>query len=247
MKNIFPIAVFVLGIVLAGSSSAQNEISEVSFDSIPGGTRFSGGDAIDLQADTNVEGSVTATGQIQAAGGFRFPDSTVQTTAAVGIGTTANIGLYGNTIADFTPPNAYTEICIKGGDVLSDIHAVSEPTTAGNCVPGDLGWVIERFERDAGTQVTWYTARLECLKDGMRLPEPFEWRVACDDAATFAINDMEDSWEWSSNSVEGDLTAGSGAFVSAVIMGNGSCAHGSQGSASSGTGSSTPHEYRCVR
>lgn len=230
----------------ASSTLAQDEISAIPFDAVPDGTKFNGGGAsIELQGDTEVSGTLTATGVIGSDIGVRFPDSTLQSTAAAGASTTANQGQYSNTIADFTPPNAYTEICIKAGMVAFDIHAASESTQSGNCLPGDVGWIIERFEREAGAQVTWYSARLECLKNGMRLPESFEWRVTCDDSATFAVSDMEDLWEWTSNGVEGEIAGGT-TVLTAMVMGNGSCSHGAVGTASNEQGVSTTWEYRCA-
>ena len=251
MKAVFA-AVLGITILLAGTSSAQDEISEISFDSIPEGHVLNGGDAaIELQSDTNVIGAVNATGQVASDVGFKFPDGTVQTTATFGsaepnIGLTANQGLYNNRIANFTPPNAYTEICIKGGAVAVDIHAVSEPTTGGNCLPSDVGWIIERFEREGGATITWPAAKLDCLKDGMRLPEAFEWSIACINAITYGLNDMEDDWEWASNETEANSGGAALSLVTAPVMGLGSCTHGIQGTIANASGDSAIHEYRCV-
>lgn len=248
MKNFGLITALILSLSALEPLLAQDEIGSIPFDTIPPGTVLKGGGSpIGLESDTNVTGAVSATGEVQSATGFRFPDASIQTTAAAGASTTSNLGMYNNRILELTPPNAYTEICIKGGDLAFDIHAASEPTSGGNCVPGDIGWVIERFEREAGGQATWYNARLECLKDDMRLPEPFEWRIACDNSSLFAISDMEDIWEWASNSVEGDISGAGAATITAMIMGNGSCSFGAQGQASGGTGQSTTWEYRCAR
>lgn len=235
-----PVCVCVLFPVI---SQAQDEISSIPFDIVPGNTAVTGGGTpISLQADTQVAGSLDATGEVATGSGFRFPDATVQTTAAAGASTTANVGLYANTIVDFAPPNAYTEICIKGGAIAFDIHDASEPTSGGNCLPGDVGWIIERFERSAGAAVKWYVARLECLKSGMRLPEAFERTVACADAVLFAISDMEDDWEWSTNTVVPEP-----AVAGALLAGNGGCDLGGLGSALSSAGPVDSFQYRCAR
>lgn len=240
----------VLGSVPAFS---QDEISAIPFDSIPGGTSFisGAGVAISLQADTAVTGDLSATGEIAPGTGIRFPDGTVQTTASTaGAGITANAGLYSNTIADFTPPFAYTEVCVKAGAVEFDIHAAGEPTAGGNCLPGDTGWIIERFERDGGATFLWAAARMECLKSGMRVPEPFEWQFSCDNSAEYAVSDMEDSWEWTSNSifaVRADSLSPPRAALDSLIMGNGSCSHGAHGTTARNDGATTPAQLRCAR
>ncbi len=234
--------------LLATPTLAGDEIVSIDFESIPGGTNLaSGAQPIALQSDTEVTGSLNAVGEISSQTGFGFPDGTFQTTAAAASpGSSANAGTYGNTIADTTPPNAYTEICIKSGALMFDIHAASEPTAGGSCLPGDIGWLIERFERDGGTTMSWFAARLECLKDGMRLPEAFEWTVACADAALFAITDMEDEWEWTTNTASPLFVSGFQA-VSASVFGNGSCGHASVGSIGNSSGTPGSWEYRCAR
>lgn len=168
------IATLSIFILSATAVAAQGEIVSIPFETIPENTSFAGSEPIELQADTEVTGDLHATGELSTDTGLRFPDGSFQATAGggAGAGLTANAGLYGNTIADITPPNAYTEICVKNGDVFFDIHAAAEPTAGGNCLPGDTGWIIERFERDAGTALSWTNARMECLKDGCACPSP---------------------------------------------------------------------------
>ena len=176
----------LLAAILASAGLAQDEIYSIDFDTIPEGTLVNGGGAaIDLQGDTNVSGQLAAGGEVRSEVGFRFPDGSLQTTASVGASVTANLGMYRNTIVDFAPPNAYTEICIKAGAVQFDIHAALESTQGGDCLPGDVGWIIERLERDLGAQVSWSSARLECLKDGMRLPRAV--RMASDLRGCYGI------------------------------------------------------------
>lgn len=230
--------------VSATAAIAQSEIASITFESIPGGTTMAnGGQPIELQADTNVSGSVSAAGEIEAGEGFRFPDGSVQVTAgSSSSGVTANAGLYRNMIADFTPPNAYTEICIKAGVVTSDIHAAGEPTSGGNCLAGDTGWVIERFERSDGA-TSWASARLECLKNGMRLPEVFEWQVSCADAALFALSDMTSDREWTSNAT----ASVNGSNLLAASLGDGSCINGAGITVANSISTQSTARFRCVR
>ena len=150
-----------------GLAQVPSEILDVSFEEIPAGVVVQS-NPIDLQGDSNVAGRLSVTTGVQ------FGDGSVQTTAATATpgateGASANQGLYDNRIPDFTPPNAYTEVCIKSGSLMADVHMISESPVGGNCEPGDLGWLVERDERLAAT---WARARLSCLLDGMRLPEP---------------------------------------------------------------------------
>ena len=233
-----------LNLTIAISALAgEPEIVAITFDQVPAGTEFVGSSTIELQGDTAVTGDVSVTGEVSSNTGYRFPDDTVQASAAETTGASANLGLYNNRIADISPPLAYTEICIKDEQVMSDIHGTGEPTAGGSCLPGDLGWIIERFER--GSAATWTTARMECLKNGMRLPEPFEWQFACINSGEFAISDTTDNHEWASNST--NALATSVGWVFASVMGNGSCSHGTFQSVASTNGTSNVHAYRCVR
>lgn len=150
-----------------------------------------------------VSGGITANGQVESqAGGFVFPDGTVQTTAAMhslsapAFGSlTANIGLYENRILDVSPPLAFSEVCFKNTVVMTDVHEVGEPTAGGNCVPGDIGWIIERDSRGSAH---WNTAKGICLRDGMRLPEPFEIFWSTEQNASVQLNDRSMAG-WASN------------------------------------------------
>ena len=229
------------------SSFAQTEIAAIPFETIPEGVDFvAGGQPIGMQADTAVTGQLSATGTVSSDTGFLFPDGSVQVTAGVAAsGASANEGLYGNTIPDISPPNAYTEVCFKGGTFESDFHDGGESTAGGDCIPGDTGWIIERFVR---TTATWTAAKAQCLMDGLRLPEPFEWQFSCDNAAEFALVGMTDAFEWSSNTASSQFITSSLGSVYASVMGGGSCARaGIAGlglTSSDGRGS---FPYRCVR
>lgn len=250
--DLYPaVALFLL---LPSVSLAQEEITSIPFDSVPPGVQVTSGPTapIDLQGDVDIAGQLETVGEISTSGGIRFPDGTLQVTATnSALGQSANAGLYSNTIADLSPPNPYTEICIKAGEISFDIHGgANEPTTGGNCLPGDIGWILERSERDSGTAASWTDARMECLKDGMRLPEPFEWRFACDDSNTYAVNELTDDWEWVSNSVKivykGTDVGPDTTFAGVQISGNGSCSHMAFGSLGRNTGVSENYRYRCA-
>ncbi len=249
MKNLFMSVMTVLALATvfpasyAGDRVAGDGISSISFDQVPPGTSFLA-DSISLDGEVTVSQGVSATGVIESSsGGFRFPDGTMQLTAASTSGgsTTANDGLYDNKIPDFSPPLSYTEICFKGGSILVDIHAIGEPTAGGSCVPGDVGWVIERDERLAAS---WEVARAECLVAGMRLPEPFEYKLSCVDAATYGLNDMVGAWEWASNSamVVSDINKG----VAAEVMGEVSCASALWGWLGTAGQDETSVGFRCL-
>ncbi len=230
-------------------AAAQEEgggtmIQNIPFETLPAGVDLVGPGGITLDGPTAVTGSLTVAGILESTiGGILFPDGTVQTTAATTSGAqTANSGLYNNRIPDFTPPQPYSEICFKAGSVQSDIHAISESPAGGLCEPGDLGWIIERDER---TAATWEAARVQCLLQGMRLPEPFEWRVSCVDAATFGLNDMTGNAEWASNAAI-PLVTTSSVGIGATIFGFSTCSSASFSWVGRGTPSSESEAYRCL-
>lgn len=135
-------------------------------------------------------------------------------------GTTANQGMYSNQIPNMTPPAAYTEVCFKGGTTQYDAHASSESTAGGNCVPGDTGYVIEKDER---TTNNWTLARQTCLQYGMRLPEPFEWKLSCKNAATWSLSNMTGNYEWASNSTFANLNGANYYGVVSLTAGSTGC------------------------
>ena len=157
--------------------------------------------------------------------------------------TTTNDGLYSNRIADLTPPRAYTEVCLFGGSILVDLHDVSESAEGGNCEPGDIGWIIEREERVADT---WVEAKADCLLDGMRLPEPFEWVFSCVRDGALGLTGLRSgSWEWVSNAAhptQNQDEEGEPDRLQTGIMGDGSC-----DAMNGGLINSDLYGYRCVR
>jgi hypothetical protein len=241
MKN-FQTAAFLATALMASALPAQewaggDEISSITLETLPDGTLLQGEGGIILDGDVTASGSV-AVQQLE------FPDGTVQATAGGGVGISANSGLYENRILDFVPSLPYSEICFKSGQVFGDIHVNSESTQGGNCLPGDLGWVIERNERSADT---WREARVECLLQGMRLPEIFEFQYSCSHAASYGLNAMTDDWEWSSNStIPTRINTNNG--VVTTTAGTPTCNHASPAwLGTSDSGFSDSLAYRCLR
>jgi len=161
----------------------------------------------------------------------------------------ANNGLYGNTIVDMTFPTAFTEVCIKHGAIAYDQHMAGESTLGGNCLPNDVGWVIEREQRP---RLPWEQARMECLLIRMRLPEIFEWKFSCVNAADLGLNDMTSDTEWASNIAKAGFNsdgswAGVGAAAAGFSNGVGSCDIAGIGWVGVGNGGAQPWSYRCVR
>ena len=247
---------FLASTILSGIAVAGDEISTVDFETIPPGTRLVA-PQVTLDADTQVNGSVQASGEVITLTGVRFSDGTLQTSApsvSEVESLTANQGLYSNRVPAMTPNLAYTEICFVDGSMAFDLHEGGESTTGGNCEPGDLGWIIERSEREGGDDLTWSDARLGCLLDGMRLPEPFEWQVACDHEATLGLSGFTSGAEWASNFVAGSsLSDNAGPAV--VVLGESGGTNGGQGCNFGGHGflarvmfgTRNQHQYRCVR
>ena len=159
---------------------------------------------------------------------------------------TANGGMYSNRIILMTPPAAYTEVCFKNGTTTYDIHAASASTSGGNCVPGDIGYVIEKNERTASS---WKLAKQTCLQNGMRLTEPFEWGLACTNAATWSLTAMTGNWEWASNFslpfivYDGIYYNG----VGSAIFGGTSCSYAGFDAVGNYYGNEASYVFRCAR
>ncbi len=237
----------------AGSAGAQpetlapgpEEIVAIPFDVIPEDTVLGSGSPILLDGNVTVSDDLQAQGMVAAqTTGYKFPDGTIQTTAAGGSGVTGNSGLYDNRIINFEPSQPFSEICFKQGQVLVDIHAVSESTAGGDCLPGDLGWVIERNQRSAAL---WVNARVVCLLEGMRLPEPFEWFYSCNNAPAFGLNNMVGDWEWSSNTARPIVSAGGTAGVAVAAAGRSGCGYASYDWLGHGNGGTGSEVFRCLR
>ena len=216
----------------------EEPISQIGFESLPPGTTLVS-DTVTLAGNALVAGRLEVSGQIDASPeGVRFDDGSVQVSAV-----NQSLG-YKNIIPDFVPPLPYSEVCFKQGQVLSDIHTVSESTMGGQCLPGDVGWVIERDERASSS---WAEAMAACLVVGMRLPEPFEYQYSCLNEMSFGLNAMLNGREWSSNSTFAvNLSSLSG--IAALGMGSGSCSDGATPwIARSDSSGIAPTPFRCVR
>jgi len=191
-------------------------------------------------------GGLEVGGTIDAESGIRFPDGTVQLTAAGGAtDLTANAGLYNNRIVELSPPASYTEVCFKEGEVQFDIHTFGESTTGGSCVPGDVGWVIERDERSAQR---WEDARVTCLLEGMRLPEPFEFKFSCLRDGLMGLSDIaETENEWASNTALPIINDDHLGGVGIATIGGTECKFGGYGWLALNTPFDTASPFRCVR
>lgn len=139
-------------------------------------------------------------------------------------------GLYSNTIPSATVAVDAAEVCWSGGVRDYDILAPGASTVGGNCAPGDVGFVIELQERGAAL---WFEAAEACTAEGMRLPEVFEFQVACDLATSLGAAGWTDDNEWSSNVPDVEVVP---------LAGQGSCIQVNRG------GVATPggYPFRCV-
>ena len=244
-----------IGVAIASGQAPDDELSAFGFETLPADLNLAG-THITLASDTLVEGNLQANGEINSTVGIRYPDGSLQTTSAMPsalLALTANDGLYSNQIVEITPPFDYTEVCFVGGQILIDLHPGGESTVGGatqNCNPGDVGWVIEQNERDSGSTVHWTQARLGCLLDGMRLAEPFEWQVSCDQRVEFDLAGMTQGPEWASNHV-GESSLSSDVGFGVAVFGetpNGSgCQFAGVGFLGRVSGTRNQHQYRCVR
>ena len=150
---------------------------------------------------------------------------------------------YNNRIPDMTPFHFYTEVCFAQGAVHVDIHSRFEPTSGGLCMPGDRGFIIEKNKRG---KLEWYRAREECLQDGMRLPEPFEWQIACYYAKEWSLDSIGSFQEWASNLVR-PLYFRNSKGVGTNIFGGLGCDHSSLLWAGLPSGFQSQSSFRCVR
>jgi len=159
---------------------------------------------------------------------------------------TANSGLYSNLIPNLSLSVAYTEVCFPVGAAqpLYDVHSAGGSTAGGSCAPGAIGFIIEKNRR---TSAVWENAKQTCLLNGMRLPEPFEYKLACKNVVsggnTWQINNISSSGaEWASNFV-----SQSGGSINAVTMGDNTSQCYKSGSGQVGGGGEDPFPFRCVR
>lgn len=106
------------------------------------------------------------------------------------------------------------------------------------------GYCIEEDERSAAT---WDVARETCAAAGKRLPEPGEWKYACNNAAGLNNMTASDEWEWASNFAYPRLDSGGFGMVAATIAGGGGgCHSGSFNYVQKNPASQSSWPYRCV-
>ncbi len=161
------------------------------------------------------------------------------------------LGLYNNKIpSDFVPINAYTMICFKNNQVFNETKLANTNTNTGTlCKPGDIGFIIERDI--SATYVNWDKARSECVKRGMRLPEPFEFIYACKDhSTTVSFYSGSIGQEWASNTPIYNIEFSTIALLAVpVLSGAGTCSFLISGvvSTSQAPHNSDSYKYRCVK
>lgn len=108
--------------------------------------------------------------------------------------------------------------------------------------PGSsTGFCIEKSERSAQA---FEDARDTCIQAGKRLPEPAEYKWACQ-AAPAGLSDMQDDYEWNSNFTFLLGNSSYGGAVASAANGAGGCAAGGFGFIS-GTGAENSFVFRCV-
>lgn len=242
--KLLSLALSLFFVTVPAQAQVPDLISEFGFETLSEGQNAVAPGGITLEGPTTVTEELVVQGTISAEGaGYRFADGTLQETAATSVGLSSNQGLYENRIVLMTPSLPFTEVCFKSGGLQNDIHSISESTMGGNCVPGDLGWIIERDQR---TATVWASARVACLLEGMRLPEAFEWLFSCSEAGTLGLIGMTNDWEWGSNSAT-PQRPGTNSGSAVAVLGGGSCGHASYGWAASSSGSSESYVFRCVR
>jgi len=137
---------------------------------------------------------------------------------------TATSGIYSNRIPKASSVSNVAEVCFKDGETKYDSNDNND-LVSGECQPGDVGFVIEKNATEAKK---WHQAKAHCTAKGLRLPELFEWMLACDKNTKLGMNSMiGKNWEWSSNVLNLQSQSKNG-YVAAVI-GHGSCETGSSG------------------
>jgi hypothetical protein len=127
-------------------------------------------------------------------------------------------------------PNSGTRACDGGTEVF-----VAMGSNGG-------GYCFEKSER---TAAQFEVARETCAALGKRLPEPAEFKYACNNAG--GLSDMTDDWEWASNSVIGMLSSNDSNYVESIVAGSGGCARLAIGHVGAFDGSTSSVPFRCVR
>ena len=157
---------------------------------------------------------------------------------------------YNNRIIEMSHDIPFTEVCFKDKKTQVDIHDAGESTAGGNCLPGDLGYIIERVQRPRDS---WDKAVQTCLQNnGMRLPLFFEWQLSCRYRTDWGLESFFESqgqsagWEWTSNSVMPMVLRGNSG-VAILIAGYAGCNYASWEWAGYHSGANYDAYFRCVK
>lgn len=127
-------------------------------------------------------------------------------------------------------------------DCASATEVFIEVFTDDNSV--QFGFCIDKDEHSAGS-VEWEDARQECLDDGKRLPEPAEFKFACQIGT--GLSNTTDDWEWASNFAPHTYVSGTTILYSTVLAGGAGCKSFINGNAGTSTNVSQSLPFRCVR
>ena len=110
------------------------------------------------------------------------------------------------------------------------------------------GFCIEKTTRSS---TTWEEARSDCLSDNKRLPEPGEFKIACNAAGTLGLSGMGSANEWASNfAIPFYVYNGSSNVFPGIVSsqaGGGGCSYGGYNYVLKGNGDDASKTYRCVR
>lgn len=109
-----------------------------------------------------------------------------------------------------------------------------------------FGFCIDKDEHSSGAK-QWEEARDICVSEGKRLPEPGEYKFACNNAT--GLNNMTDDWEFASNFARSwrDSFGGNVTGAVTVAAGNGGCPRLTQPLVANALGGKDTMVFRCVR
>ena len=96
-----------------------------------------------------------------------------------------------------------------------------------------------------GNVTLLFLVKKTCLENGMRLPEPYEYKVSCVDAATFGLSSMTGNWEWSSNFALPKFNINGG--VGVAVMGGSGCNYAGWDWVGKSDGIQGSAAFRCVK
>jgi hypothetical protein len=113
--------------------------------------------------------------------------------------------------------------------------------TIGN---GTLGFCMENSIR---TAAIWTVAKQTCAAAGKRLPEPAEFKYACDNAGSYSLSNMTGAYEWISNTTAIFEYYSGGTYQATSVAGNSSCSDSTWGQVMGSAGTPNSLGYRCVR